>query len=92
MHDSLLRIITAHIALSEADVRACTTAFEPVLYPKNHLLEKAEKVPKYLYFVVSGYIRLFHYNQNGEELTTHINCPPGFITSYLLFIQQTQGR
>jgi CRP-like cAMP-binding protein len=34
-------------------------------------------------------VRLFHQNEKGEEMTTHINCPPGFITSYFNYINQT---
>lgn len=55
------------------------------------MIEKEGKIPKYLYFIVSGYVRLFHYNNKGDEVTTHINCPPGFITSYLNFINQTKS-
>ncbi|MBI3234687.1 MAG: Crp/Fnr family transcriptional regulator, partial [Bacteroidetes bacterium] len=33
----------------------------------------------------------FHYNDNGDEITSHINCPPGFITSYFNFINQTKS-
>jgi CRP-like cAMP-binding protein len=36
-------------------------------------------------------MRLFHYNSNGDEITSHINCPPGFITSYFNFINQTKA-
>lgn len=55
---------------------------------KNTIIEKAGKVPEYLYFIVSGYLRIFHLNEKGEEITTHINCPPGFITSYFNYINQ----
>ncbi|SJN46913.1 cAMP-binding proteins-catabolite gene activator and regulatory subunit of cAMP-dependent protein kinases [Sphingobacterium faecium PCAi_F2.5] len=58
---------------------------EPVFYPKNSIIEEEGKVPAYLYYVVSGFLRLFHYNDKGDEVTTHINCPPGFITSYAHF-------
>ncbi|WP_225876756.1 Crp/Fnr family transcriptional regulator [Flavobacterium muglaense] len=60
--------------------------------PKNSVIEEEGKIPKYLYFVVSGFMRLFHYNENGNEITTHINCPPGFITSYFDFINQTESN
>lgn len=55
------------------------------------MLEEEEKIPGYLYFVISGFVRLFHYNDKGDEVTTHINCPPGFITSYFNFIDQTRS-
>jgi len=62
------------------------------LYAKNTVIEEEGSVPRYMYYVVSGFVRLFHYNQEGDEITTHINCPPGFITSYLHFSRQTSAN
>ena len=70
----------------------CEQYFKPVLFPKNRVIEEEGKIPKYLYFIVSGFVRLFHYNDKGDEVTTHIYCPPGFITSYFNFINQTKAN
>lgn len=59
---------------------------------KNRIIEREGKIPQYLYFVVTGFMRLFHFNENGDEITTHINCPPGFITAYSNFINQTKSN
>lgn len=91
MHENLLKIIRQKINISDKDVELCTEYFEPVIFPKNRIIEDEGKIPQYLYFVVSGYMRLFHYNDNGDEITSHINCPPGFITSYFNFINQTKA-
>src|SRR5882757_3847497 len=91
MHQYLIDLISKESSLSEKDIKLCTQYFEPVLFPKNKIIEEENKVPQYLYFVVSGFMRLFHYNHAGEEVTTHINCPPGFITSYFNFIHQTKS-
>ncbi len=91
MHQKLLKVIQAQIPISNNDAELCTAYFEPVVFPKNSLIEEEGKIPQYLYFVVSGYMRLFHYNNNGDEITTHINCPPGFITSYFHFINQSKA-
>lgn len=90
MHQFLIDAINIKFKLTESDVELCETYFEPVLYPKNRIIEEEGHIPRYLYYIVSGYMRLFHYNDNGDELTTHINCPPGFITSYSHFIDQTK--
>ncbi len=92
MHEQLLKLISQNVKLSDSDKALCKKYFEPVLYPKNRVIEEENKTPKYLYFVVSGFVRLFHYNDKGNEVTTHINCPPGFITSYFNFINQTQSN
>ncbi|MDR6461682.1 Crp/Fnr family transcriptional regulator [Chryseobacterium sediminis] len=91
MHDQLYQLISENVKLSDSDRVLCTQYFEPVLYPKNRIIEEEEKIPKYLYFVVSGFVRLFHYNDKGDEITTHINCPPGFITSYSHFTNESKS-
>jgi len=91
MHDHLLNLVSARVTLSENDVALCRDLFEPTIFPKNRIIEEADHVPAYLYFVVSGFMRLFHYDDSGAEVTTHINCPPGFITSYLNFVHQTSS-
>jgi CRP-like cAMP-binding protein len=91
MHEHLLNIIKQKISIPDKDIELCLEYFEPVIFPKNRIIEHESKIPKYLYFVVSGYMRLFHYNDNGDEITSHINCPPGFITSYFNFINQTKA-
>ncbi|MGX5683217.1 Crp/Fnr family transcriptional regulator [Chryseobacterium cucumeris] len=90
MHEKLLKLISPVIPPSER--KWCLQYFEPTLFPKNRVIEEEGMIPKYLYFVVSGYLRLFHYNDYGDEVTTHINCPPGFITSYFNFINQTKSN
>lgn len=91
MHKKLLEYIASNITFQKKDIALIEKYFEPVLYPKNRILEEEGKVPLYLYYIVSGYLRLFHYNENGDEVTTHINCPPGFFTSYFNFINQTRS-
>lgn len=91
MHNQLIRLITQNVTLSKREEILCGQYFEPVLYPKNRILEEEGKVPIYMYFVVSGFVRLFHYNYKGDDVTTHINCPPGFITSYTNFINQSKS-
>lgn len=91
MHQNLLNIIKQQVTISDSDTKLCNEHFEPVIFPKNRIIEEEGKIPQYLYFVVNGYMRLFHYNEQGDEITTHINCPPGFITSYFNFINQIKA-
>jgi len=91
MHENLLRIVKEKVSVTDADILLCKQYFEPVLFPKNRIIEEEGKIPQYLYFIVSGFMRLFHYNSSGDEITSHINCPPGFITSYFNFINQTKS-
>jgi len=91
MHEHLINLILKKIKLTGRDTELCKQYFEAVLFPKNRIMEEEGKIPRYLYFVVSGFMRLFHYNEQGDEITTHINCPPGFITSYSNFVNQEKS-
>lgn len=92
MQQKLVDFIQSGHPLSQMDKDLIFQYFEPVLFPKNRIIEEEGKVPEYLYYIVSGYLRLFHYNENGDEVTTHINCPPGFFTSYFNFINATKSN
>lgn len=92
MQQKLIDFIQSGHPLSQMDKDLIFQYFEPVLFPKNRIIEEAGKVPEYLYYIISGYLRLFHYNENGDEVTTHINCPPGFFTSYFNFIHTTKSN
>lgn len=86
MVEKLIQFIRSRAAISADDELSISRCFEPVVFPRNRIIEEEGRVPRYLYYIVSGYLRLFHYNEQGDELTTHINCPPGFFTSYTAFI------
>lgn len=88
MHDKLIQYICSSQDFSHDEMEAVKRYFEPVIFSKNTVIEAAGKVPKYLYYIVSGYLRLFYTDQNGNEVTMHINCPPGFFTSYSHFIDK----
>lgn len=89
MHEKLLQYIGSGHHFSQKEIEMVKEYFEPVSFSKNTVIEAAGKVPDYLYYIVSGYLRLFYMDQNGNEVTTHINCPPGFFTSYSHFISRT---
>ncbi|MEG2101603.1 Crp/Fnr family transcriptional regulator [Flavobacterium sp. FlaQc-28] len=85
MYDRLLNLIREIIKTDENDVVMVQRYFEPSFCDKGQILEIENKPVKYLYFINSGFIRVF-YNENGSQITTHINCPSGFITSFNSFI------
>lgn len=64
-------------ALLESNLSAIgLTDWNGHFIPKNRIIEEEGKILQYLYFVVSGFIRLFYNNHDVDEITTHINCPP----------------
>jgi CRP/FNR family transcriptional regulator, anaerobic regulatory protein len=92
MFDKLLEIISEKVSLTKNDIQLCSNYFEPISYPKNHIVEEQEKTPEYLYFIDSGFMRLFYYDENGDEITNQINIPNDFVASYLSLIQGTPAK
>jgi CRP-like cAMP-binding protein len=54
-------------------------------------LEEQDKIPQYLYFINSGFMRLFYYDENEEEQTTFLCSQSGFITSFSSFVNQIKA-
>lgn len=91
MHTQLIKDISIKGGVQPEDITLCIELFQPVLMPKNRVLEEAGRTPRHLYYIVSGYMRLFYYNDNGDEVTTHLNCPHGFFTAFSAFTNQDKS-
>lgn len=83
-HSKIVSLISQYISLEETDIELITQVFKPISVRKNTLLEDTEKIVQNLYFINSGFVRTF-YMDNGEDKTTQINCPSGFITCFESF-------
>ncbi|MDH1884218.1 Crp/Fnr family transcriptional regulator [Empedobacter sp. GD03797] len=86
----LIKDISKYIPLSKEDIRTISESFSSITIPKNTMLEVENTSTKYLYFIINGYVRVF-YTKEGEERTTQINCPSGFITSFQSFITNSKA-
>ena len=58
-------------------------------YKKNEQISHAGKVENYIYFLVEGVTRIFHYNKNDIEYTLRFNFPISVFNSYASFISRT---
>jgi CRP/FNR family transcriptional regulator, anaerobic regulatory protein len=65
--------------------------FKPFSVARNTIVEEQDKIPKHLYFVSSGFMRLFYYDSNGEEQTTYFCSSNGFVASFSSLINQTKA-
>ncbi len=92
MQTKLIEAISQKVQLSPEDVALCTKHFEYISFVKNQIIEEQDKIPEYLYFIVSGFMRLFYYDNNGDEVTTQINHTMGFTASYLRFIHGIKAK
>lgn len=77
------------VEIPESDQEYCRHLFKPVFVEKGTILEREGTLHKYHNFIVSGHMRIFHYDEKGKEITTDINDGPRFFTSYYHFINRT---
>ncbi|HWV29190.1 MAG TPA: Crp/Fnr family transcriptional regulator, partial [Dyadobacter sp.] len=86
---TLFEYIARVITLPEADQKSIRRSFKPVFVPRDTIIEKAGEVPGYHNFIVSGFMRNFHLDEDGNEITTDLNDGPRFFTSYFHFMNRT---
>ena len=89
LYNVLFETVSGIIDMPEVDKLLCYQYFEPAFYPKNTIIERAGKIPKYQYFIVSGIMRNFQIDDSGYEITTDINNGSRFFTSYNHFVNRT---
>lgn len=91
MLDHFYKAFGAFAQLTAEDKKLCASFLEPFAFSKNDILEEENKVPKHLYFLSDGFMRLFYFDDNGNEATTLIASPGRFITSFLDFIHEKKS-
>lgn len=71
------------------------TCFKSIIetkqYPKNQIIHRSQTICHYLYFVQSGVVRAFYY-QDGKDVTAHIAIDQGAITAIDSFIQRSPSK
>ena len=92
MNEKLINIINKTVTLTANDVQLCNQFFETVLISKNTILEEQDKIPAYLYFISSGFVRLFYKDENGDEITTNLSSSNAFIASFMSLIHQKKAK
>lgn len=86
-----LNNLSKQVTLTADDIACCNRYFERREIAKNHVVEEDNRVPRHLYYLNDGYMRLFYYDDNGDEITTWIATPGTFITSFLEFINEKKS-
>lgn len=87
-HTLLLEKVCQKIALSAEEQEHLKSAFQVLKRPKNEYLLQPGNPSVCLYFVVSGFVRIFHVDEEGNEITTEIATTSDFISSYEDFINE----
>lgn len=89
--DLLIQTISTKGELSSREMDLIKRFFVQNTVSRNTVLEEQGKVPEFLYFVVSGYMRLFLYDTEGEEQTTYLCTSNDFIASFSSLINRTKA-
>jgi len=89
MFGTLFAYINQLVAIPVHDQELCRQYFKPFAVKKGTLLASAGTIHTHHNFIVSGYVRNYHLDEKGREITTDLLSGPGFFTSYHSFIQQT---
>jgi CRP/FNR family transcriptional regulator, anaerobic regulatory protein len=88
-YQSFFDYVAEILIMPEYDKALCRQLFEPMFFPKDSIIEKAGTVPAYHNFVVSGYMRNYHVDADGNEITNNLNEGQGFFTSYFHFMNRS---
>lgn len=80
----LISLMRQIVPVSEADIQLIEQSFTPVTAKKHEVLVDYNKTARHMYFVVSGYARVYHL-ERGIEVTNHIASENFFVTAYNSF-------
>lgn len=82
--DKLSEVYPMH----DVDRQLCHQYFEYFELPKNTLYEKQGEIPQYQNYILSGFMRKFYTDDDGNEITVEINSEPRFIASYMSLMER----
>lgn len=88
-YQKLFAYVGEILTLPETDKLRIRRSFKPVFFPRNTLIESAGQIPQHHNFIVSGHLRNFHVDHEGNEITTDLNDGSRFFTSYFHFMNRT---
>ncbi len=87
-YNSFFDYVGQTLIMPEADKELCRKLFKPFSAPKGSFIEKAGTIPQYHNYIVSGHLRNFHIDKDGNEITNDLNEGPRFFTSYYHFMNR----
>ncbi len=88
-YEKLFDYVAEILIMPELDKELCRQLFKPVFVPKDTIIEKAGTVHQNHTFIVSGFMRNFHVDNDGNEITNDLNESSRFFTSYFHFMNRS---
>lgn len=88
-YEKFFDYVSEILIMPEHDKALCRQLFKPIFVPKDTIIEPAGKVPEYHNFIVSGYMRNFYVDNDGNEITIDLNEGSRLFTSYFHFMNRS---
>jgi CRP/FNR family transcriptional regulator, anaerobic regulatory protein len=88
-YEKLFDYVAEILVMPEEDKVLCRQLFKPFFIPKDTIIESAGTIPQYHNFIVSGYMRNYHLDNDNNEITNDLNNESRFFTNYFHFMTRT---
>ncbi|PXY40978.1 Crp/Fnr family transcriptional regulator [Flavobacterium cheongpyeongense] len=84
---AIRQLILSYIEIDDSEWQYCTTLFNIEQIKKRNFLLEQGKVCRNVSYVVSGLLRIYFVDYNGEEKTFHFSLENTFATDYESFLK-----
>lgn len=78
-----------YITTTKEESHNLFNCFDYKVFGKGIILEKANSVPKNHFLFMSGFVRRYFINENGDQVITDINNGIEFLSTYVHFLNKT---
>ncbi|HTL06594.1 MAG TPA: Crp/Fnr family transcriptional regulator [Chitinophagaceae bacterium] len=89
--DKLIAFLKNIVSINENDISLLDASFEKITTKRNEVFVEYGKTAKDMYFVLSGFVRVFHF-EKGVEITNHLASENFFVTAYYSFTTKTSSE
>jgi CRP-like cAMP-binding protein len=89
---SLEKYVQSLLPMSPEKAHQVAENFMPIEIEKNEFILKEQKTSRATYYLESGFVRSFTFDNNGNEVTTNIYSAPCFVNDFLSFFKQQPSQ
>lgn len=92
MVDQLIRLLQKITPIPAREREKAAAIFRPLEVPKGGFFMRAGEVPNNLGFVISGLLRLFYIDREGNDFTKSFCAESGFVAAYSALLLKEPSR
>lgn len=92
MHPNLIEYIKRYVSITEAEIAIFQTYLHSKKIKKKEFLLKEGQFCKSRYFIIKGCVRLFYFDNKGNEQIIHFGIDNWWITEYESLINQIPSQ